>query len=138
MDREINSKGWIWFIKAWLTIPIVIWIPFVIAYVFYENRRSDSQPWFWASVVSLELLFIWLASRSLNNPQLTVPSQTKWLPVALLLVIFFVPPFVRLIKIGMFAWPSNLSPGGYLCMLLTVTPYILFKKSINSLPSVSG
>ena len=127
MNKEITSKGWIWFIRAWMTIPYVIGIPFVVAEVFYVDRNPISQPWFWISVTGLELLLVWQTIRRFRIYKLRGPSMTNLALLALIIILYSMIFFLMWTKLE----NHNLLSSQYVWrvgFLVTITPSCLFAR----------
>ena len=87
MNREITSKEWVWFIRAWLTIPIAILIPHFIAF-FYPDRPSEQHIGFWLIVCLCEILYYVCFVKSVGMRRLMLPTLgTIAVPLALILVV---------------------------------------------------
>ncbi len=124
MDRQINSKGWIWFIRAWISIPILIWIPFIVAF-FFPVRPSESHSSFWIIVALLIAQSLIRDFWYFRSHKLYIPSMINY-GILVPVVVFMTIPLVRWFVAGQTAPGPTMSPIVYLVVLATITPYLLF------------
>lgn len=120
MNREITSKFWIWFIRAWLSIPLALWIPHLLAF-FYSDRPSEAHLAFWLIVLGLEAIYCFMLFKVHDKRKLIVPEvRSFWLP--LIYLIIFVPRLRY--SIHLTAQDNFENRRDSILMILTVLPII--------------
>lgn len=134
MNKEITSKGWIWFIRAWATIPFIYWIPHIIAF-FYPDRPSEAHFMFWLLVLVLEAIFMFGILRSILKRRIIWPNLRN-LVAPMLLILPLTPTLLHHNYLSAADNLYNRIEG--LCLILTFLPLMFFaqdpKKTLTPLP----
>ncbi len=131
MGKPITSRFWTTFLRVWIIVPPLIWVPFVVGF-FFPLRPSEAHLSYWAIVGAVEIGVLFGIVIPAAKEKFFTPTLSSWAYLALF---------------GLMIWPGGIRKN-YLSdadnwdnlvltmtLFATIIPSLLFRSGSKKLSS---